>query len=660
MREITGAMRKLWLLILVAGGISLRDGTAAVVTPCDEAGLRAAIAEGGVVTFGCSGTITLTQAITITTNVVLNGVGAQVTLSGGDKTRLFNVSPGVVFELQSLRLTRGIATHGGAISNDGGQLVLTGVTVVSNNATPMGLVVGPGAGGAIYSRSGMVVATQCVFASNSVYAASGFAGPTPARGGAIAMDGGSLQVINCVFESNAARGGPGRGDLFPGVANPGTDALGGAIFSSGTTSVQRCQFFRNQGTGGDGTAAMSVGGSTSGSSGGSVSGGSIYNSGTLKIEECTFAGNLAAGGLGGSGTVGTGPGGSGGTGGAAGGAVIYNLGSLAVWGSTFATNTGRGGTGGGAGSSSSLAAMGGNGGSGGSAFGAAIFSTNVTTYITNCTLVGNVLRGGDGRSGGVGGSCIASGCTTGGAGGAGGNGGNAAGAGLYLEGGSAAIVHCTFDNNFVGGGTNGLGGPGGGGRTGSGPAGLPGAPAVTVGGALTVVGGSVQAANSIFARSQGSTNCAGRLVDLGINISSDNSVCFTNPASMRNQDAGLAELADNGGPTPTIALLPTSAALNGGNDAFAPRTDQRRVLRPQGKRCDVGAFEAGYLRIAIGVTNVWLSYGSPPGTVCRLEGQANGGTWRDLGTTTADVRGFAHYGPVAMTNTLEIFRARSP
>ena len=43
-----------------------------------------------------------------------------------------------------------------------------------------------------------------------------------------------------------------------------------------------------------------------------------------------------------------------------------------------------------------------------------------------------------------------------------------------------------------------------------------------------------------------------------------------------------------------------------------------------------------------------------------LKGQANGGVWRHLGTTTADVRGYAHYGPIHMTNALELFRAWSP
>ena len=206
-------------------------------------------------------------------------------------------------------------------------------------------------------------------------------------------------------------------------------------------------------------------------------------------------------------------------------------------------------------------------------------------------------------------------------------------------------------------GTNGLGGPGGGGRTGSGAAGPDGTPGITSGGAIS---GGLEVANSIFSRSVGSTNCSGRSLDHGVNISTDNSACFTNPASMKNQDAGLGAFGDHGGPTPTIALLGTSVAINSANNTFATRSDVRGVLRSQGKAPDVGAFEAGYLAMVTYSANAWFSYGAPPGTVWRLEGQPNAGDWRDLGTTTADVRGYAHYGRIRMTNSLEVFRTRKP
>jgi hypothetical protein len=72
---------------------------------------------------------------------------------------------------------------------------------------------------------------------------------------------------------------------------------------------------------------------------------------------------------------------------------------------------------------------------------------------------------------------------------------------------------------------------------------------------------------------------------------------FENPAwpylGMRK-----ALLNDNGGPTPTVALLPDSPAIDAiasgacvDDQGNALLTDQRGVLRPQGAACDVGAFE---------------------------------------------------------------------
>jgi predicted outer membrane repeat protein len=56
-------------------------------------------------------------------------------------------------------------------------------------------------------------------------------------------------------------------------------------------------------------------------------------------------------------------------------------------------------------------------------------------------------------------------------------------------------------------------------------------------------------------------------------------------------DPNFAALADNGGPTQTMALLPVSPAINAGTNDGCPETDQRGVTRPQGSQCDIGAFE---------------------------------------------------------------------
>jgi hypothetical protein len=56
-------------------------------------------------------------------------------------------------------------------------------------------------------------------------------------------------------------------------------------------------------------------------------------------------------------------------------------------------------------------------------------------------------------------------------------------------------------------------------------------------------------------------------------------------------DPLLGPLADNGGSTLTMALLPGSPAIDTGVDAQCPSSDQRGTTRPQGSHCDIGAYE---------------------------------------------------------------------
>jgi CSLREA domain-containing protein len=55
-------------------------------------------------------------------------------------------------------------------------------------------------------------------------------------------------------------------------------------------------------------------------------------------------------------------------------------------------------------------------------------------------------------------------------------------------------------------------------------------------------------------------------------------------------DPMLGPLADNGGDTLTMALLPGSPAIDAGGDCDEPY-DQRGVVRPQGIACDIGGYE---------------------------------------------------------------------
>jgi hypothetical protein len=121
-----------------------------------------------------------------------------------------------------------------------------------------------------------------------------------------------------------------------------------------------------------------------------------------------------------------------------------------------------------------------------------------------------------------------------------------------------------------------------------------------------ILGNSPVIKNSILANNTGG-NCfknpgASNRRSGGHNLS-DDATCadfFTQTGDLNSIHAGLdpAGLKNNGGPTETIALLATSPAVNAiptssctDLDSVPINTDQRGVPRPQGPRCDIGAYE---------------------------------------------------------------------
>ncbi len=75
---------------------------------------------------------------------------------------------------------------------------------------------------------------------------------------------------------------------------------------------------------------------------------------------------------------------------------------------------------------------------------------------------------------------------------------------------------------------------------------------------------------------------------LGNNVFTDGT-CFPVGSDQIVVDPGVDSLADNGGPTLTHALLAGSPAIDAGDNAFCPATDQRGITRDGA--CDVGSFE---------------------------------------------------------------------
>jgi hypothetical protein len=113
---------------------------------------------------------------------------------------------------------------------------------------------------------------------------------------------------------------------------------------------------------------------------------------------------------------------------------------------------------------------------------------------------------------------------------------------------------------------------------------------VALGANMATANASVGLANTLVAGSS-SNNCYGSVIDLGGNMSSDGSCNFTATSSRNNLDPMLGPLADNGGPTPTMALLPGSPAIDFGVAQYCAATDQRGEPRPMGAGCDSGAYE---------------------------------------------------------------------
>ena len=99
----------------------------------------------------------------------------------------------------------------------------------------------------------------------------------------------------------------------------------------------------------------------------------------------------------------------------------------------------------------------------------------------------------------------------------------------------------------------------------------------------------------------GAASCNGATVSGGYNLDDGGSCEFEAGSDLNGVAAGLDPvLKDNGGPTPTHALLPGSIALDRGN-SFGETTDQRGLPRPGdfpaisnkegGDGSDIGAFE---------------------------------------------------------------------
>ncbi|MEM7333198.1 MAG: carbohydrate binding domain-containing protein [Chloroflexota bacterium] len=107
--------------------------------------------------------------------------------------------------------------------------------------------------------------------------------------------------------------------------------------------------------------------------------------------------------------------------------------------------------------------------------------------------------------------------------------------------------------------------------------------------------------NNIVASDAGMINCFVAFFGAGtVTLATDHNNVFTDGTCFVGAsdliwgvDAlGLGDLADNGGPTMTHALLAGSPAIDFADGAACPVYDQRGEARPQGAGCDAGSYES--------------------------------------------------------------------
>lgn len=367
---------------------------------------------------------------------------------------------------------------------------------------------------------------------------------------------GTLLVDNSAFESNRfIRLG---GSVGGAILNRGTLTVtnttfsrnsadeGGAIYGPYTAlTVSNCTFSANSASIGGAIYqegnTWTVNDSVFSNNNASKVGGAIYNSGNLTITRTSFSGNTNTDSAGGWG-----------------GAIYNDEGDMTVSNSTFSGNA--------------ASYVGGaiQNGYGRLTIDNSTFSDNAAPFggailddlglrISNTTFSGNrATHGGailvDTPADYVFNSTFS---------------GNSAadGAAIYFEGGGLSVINCTFSGNI---------------------------------GSTAIYNANLAALSNTIVAGISGENCSGTPFDWGHNLDSGATCGFSNSTGSQSNVDPLLDphgLADNGGPTQTIALEAGSPAINAGDESTCLRVennlDQRGFVRPGlgATNCSIGAYE---------------------------------------------------------------------
>jgi parallel beta-helix repeat protein len=185
--------------------------------------LRGAIeqakAEGGGDTIVFSSLFNTPQTIELsggqlelTAATIIRGPAAGVTVSGGNKSRVFLVDNGVQATISGLTITGGnVNGGGGGLYNEGGTATLTNCTISGNTAT---------LGGGLEIHTGTAALINCTISGNNA-----------TLGGGLVIDSYSaVTLTNCTISGNTATLGGG------GLDSVGTTMLTNTIVADNSTS----------------------------------------------------------------------------------------------------------------------------------------------------------------------------------------------------------------------------------------------------------------------------------------------------------------------------------------------------------------------------------------------------------------------------------------
>jgi CSLREA domain-containing protein len=361
------------------------------------------------------------------------------------------------------------------------------------------------------------------------------------------------------------------------ISNNSIPLEGGGIYNLGTLSLTNSAISDNRsGSGGGGISSsgtLSLTNSTvSGNSASGSSGGGISSSGTLTLANTTISGNSATDG----GGINNGSTGmltltntliSNNTAGFDGGGIL-NRGTMTLMNSTVSGNSASGSVGGGIYSLSGGVITNSTVSNNHSGLHGGGISSSSTLTLTNSTVSGNSARN--------------------------------AGGGIYSSG-TLALTNSTVSGNSAT--ENGGGILSGGLLTLTGSTLSGNSTVFGVGGILITFAGTANLNNTIIANSISGADCIGQnggTINAQYSLIEEGLGCV-NGINTNNLtgDPLLGPLQDNGGPTPTHALLPGSPAIDKGS-SFSLTTDQRGMARPvdissisnASDGTDIGAFEA--------------------------------------------------------------------